>query len=341
MTAIIHSRAPCRLSLGGGGTDVSPYTETYGGAVTNFAVDIYMEASLRLRADSTVVFHSISGQHEARYASLADAPLEGPHRLAAAVAKRLHTTGQGFELRYYAPIPERSGLGGSAALGAAMASTFNHLAAAHRVDAYELAELIYNVERLDLRNLGGRQDQYATIFGGINYIEFRGDAFVRVNPLRPPEHVVESLQRQLLLFWVGERKESGGIIEEQTRNVAAGGDALQAMHDARIMAGDIKRALLDGRVDVLGSLLHEGWLQKKRFGKGISNPAIDGLYEALRGAGMTGGKITGAGGGGHLLACVPFERRAAVLDVVARAGGRHVPYRIDRVGIATWQEDET
>ncbi len=341
MSLTVHTRAPCRLSLGGGGTDVSPYTEEHGGAVTNFAIDVYMEASLRLRDDEQVVLHSVSGQQRATFPRLADAPLTGPHRLALAVAKRLHRGDRGFELRYFAPIPERSGLGGSAALAAAMAGTFNRMAmrTGHEpVDAYALAELIYDVERVDLRNLGGRQDQYATIFGGISYIEFRGDAFVRVNPLRPPAQVVESLQRQLLLFWVGARQESGGIIEEQTKNVAAGGDALSAMHEARAMAADIKRALLQGRLDVLGELLHEGWLQKKRFGKGISNPHIDGLYTRLREAGMTGGKITGAGGGGHMLVCVPFDRRAEVLHVVHEAGGRHVPYRIDPVGMVTWEE---
>jgi D-glycero-alpha-D-manno-heptose-7-phosphate kinase len=243
-------------------------------------------------------------------------------------------------LRYFAPIPERSGLGGSAALAAALAGTFNR-AAMHTggepLDSYALAERIYDVERADLGNLGGRQDQYAAIFGGINFIEFGGDAFVRVNPLRPPAHVVESLQRELLLFWVGDRSESGGIIEEQARNVAAGGDALRAMHEAKAMARDVKRAILEGRIAELGPLLHAGWLQKKRFGKGISTPGIDALYDALREAGMSGGKITGAGGGGHMLVCVPFDRRADVLRVARGAGARHVPYRIDPVGMVTWE----
>ncbi len=339
MSRIVHSRSPCRLSLGGGGTDVSPYTEEYGGAVTNFAIDVYMEASLRVRDDATVTIHSISGGKRQTWASLEEAleSASGDHALARAVARRMYTQKTGFDLCYYAPIPERSGLGGSAALAAAMAATFNHLAH-DRVDAYELAELVYKVERQDLRNLGGRQDQYAAIFGGLNYIEFRGDAFVRVNPLRPPESVMELLQRQLLLFWVGAREASGGIIEEQVKNVSAGNDALNATHEAKVMAGDIKRALLAGDLERLGDLLHDGWMQKKRFGSRISNAHIDALYDALRDAGMRGGKITGAGGGGHMLCWAPFDRRADVLRVVRDAGGRHVPYRIDRVGLTTWEE---
>ena len=160
MSRIVHSRSPCRLSLGGGGTDVSPYTEEYGGAVTNFAIDVYMEASLRVRDDATVTIHSISGGKRQTWASLEEAleSAAGDHALARAVARRMYTQKTGFDLCYYAPIPERSGLGGSAALAAAMAATFNHLAH-DRVDAYELAELVYKVERQDLRNLGGRQDQ--------------------------------------------------------------------------------------------------------------------------------------------------------------------------------------
>jgi D-glycero-alpha-D-manno-heptose-7-phosphate kinase len=336
----IHTRAPCRLSLGGGGTDVSPYTEQHGGAVTNFAIDLYMEASLRLRDDQEVLVHSISGEACERFSSLGEAPDTGPNRLALAIARRLHTNTQGFELRYYAPIPERSGLGGSAALAAAIAGTFNRAAmrtGGDPLDSYALAECIYGVERTDLGNLGGRQDQYAAIFGGVNFIEFSGDAFVRVNPLRPPVHVMESLQRELLLLWIGDRSASGGIIEEQARNVAAGGDALTAMHEAKAMARDVKRAILEGRVDALGVLLHDGWTQKKRFGAGITNTRIDALYEALRAVGMSGGKITGAGGGGHMLVCAPFDRRADVLRVAREAGARHVPYRIDPVGMVTWE----
>ena len=172
----LHTRAPCRLSLGGGGTDVSPYTEQHGGAVTNFAIDLYMEASLRLRDDREVLVHSISGQALERFPSLEAAPDAGPNRLALAIARRMHDGDRGFELRYYAPIPERSGLGGSAAL----AGTFSGAAmrtGGEPLDSYALAERIYDVERRDLGNLGGRQDQYAAIFGGINFIEFGGDAF--------------------------------------------------------------------------------------------------------------------------------------------------------------------
>lgn len=338
MNATIHSRAPCRLSLGGGGTDVSPYTERYGGAVTNFAIDIYMEASLRLRDDGAVLIHSISGDKRNSYASVGALDSDADHGLAKAILRRMYPGNRGLELRYFAPVPERSGLGGSSALAAAMAACFNHLAQGHRLDHYELAELIYRIERQDLRNLGGRQDQYAAIFGGVNYIEFRGDDFVRVNPLQTQDAVVESLQRQLLLFWIGDREASGGIIEEQIRNVAAGADALAAMHDAKKMAGEIKAALLQGHLERLGQLLHEGWTQKKRFGSKISSAHIDLLYADLLEAGMRGGKITGAGGGGHMLAFVPFERRAEVTRVVTRAGGRHVPYRIDTEGLHTWEE---
>lgn len=338
MSKTIHARAPTRLSLGGGGTDVSPYTEQHGGAVINFAIDIYMEAAITLRDDAQVVIHSISGRQRNVYASVDALHADDDHRLAKAILQRMYPEKRGLELRYFSPIPERSGLGGSSALAAAIASCFNHLEIERRVDAYELAELIYRIERQDLKNLGGRQDQYAAIFGGINFIEFKGLDFVRVNPIRPPDATVETLQRELLLFWIGDREASGGIIEEQVKNVQQAGDALQAMHDTKAMAFSMKKALVQGHLDHLGELLHEAWLQKKRFGSKISNRRIDELYARLQDAGMVGGKITGAGGGGHMLAYAPFERRAEVMETVAAAGGRHVPYRIDGVGVKIWEE---
>lgn len=338
MRPAVHARAPCRLSLAGGGTDVSPYTEEHGGAVTNFAVDVYMEASLEPRADVSFEFHDVSGGKRHRYDAIETAREHGVHRLGAAIAARLWHDPGGFTLRYASPVPERSGLGGSSALAAAMAGCFNHVAGPRRVDAYELAELLYAVERVDLRNLGGRQDQYAAIFGGINFIEFRGDNFVRVNPLRPSRSVVESLQRRLILAWIGDRDASGGIIEQQVKNVAQKGDALEAMHETKRMAVEMKHALLRGQLDELGAMLHEAWMRKKRFGAAISSPRIDALYESMRAAGMTGGKITGAGGGGHMIAYVPFKKRQDVIAAIEAAGGRHVRYRVDTAGLTTWDD---
>lgn len=341
MSRTIHSLAPARISLAGGGTDVSPYTEQFGGAVTNFAISMYMEASLRLRDDEQVILHSLSGSGErAVYPSVDRLDRDDHHRLAKAVIRRMVGSNQGLELTYSSPIPERSGLGGSSALCAAMVGCFNHLARDHRVDAYELAELVYTLERHDLQNLGGRQDQYASIFGGLNYIEFKGQDFVRVNPIRLPDAVLQQLQRELLLFWIGDREASGGIIEEQVENLRTKSDALQAMHDARRLANQVKVALVRGELGTLGDLLHVAWLQKKRFGSRISNPHIDALYNALRAVGMRGGKITGAGGGGHLIAFVPFEKRQDAIAVVEAAGGRLVQYRLDLEGLKTWEVED-
>ena len=332
----VHSRAPVRVSLAGGGTDVSPYTEEHGGVVVNLAISRYAYAELRLTEERRIVLHSRDTGERVVAERLEDLVYDDRLDMLKAVARAMHRYDTGFELSIASSVPPRSGLGGSAALFVASIATFNELEREYRRDLHEVAELAWHIERDELRNLGGRQDQYVATFGGLNFIEFKGHDFVRVSPLKLRPGFVYELERRLLLFYVGERSaKSGSLIEKQIERASAGTN-LDALHRTRELAFEMKHSLIRGNLDEVGHLLHRAWQEKKQFTEGISDDRIDGIYDRLRSAGALGGKLTGAGGGGHMVIYAPLADRSAVIDAAEGAGLRHVPYTIDTTGLQTW-----
>jgi D-glycero-alpha-D-manno-heptose-7-phosphate kinase len=334
----ITSQAPARISFAGGGTDVSPYTEQYHGEVLNATVSIFMMARLRLWRQPKVVVHANTRAEPMVYPSVARMAYDGKLDFIKASAKALYRRDHGFELYVYSSLPMRSGLGGSGAMCVAVLGAFNHLLnGGKKLNNYALAELAYDIETRQLRNASGRQDQYAAAFGGFNHFEFLGADHVRVSRVDIGRAGERILNQALLLLWLGDRKPSGRIIEDQQAGIREGGDALAALHEAKDHVAEMHEALQDVDVLRVGYLLDLLWQNKKRFSAEVSNPRIDGIYSRLREAGMIGGKITGAGGGGHMLACCPIDRRDAVLSVVEALGVRHVPFSFVQGGVLSWQ----
>jgi D-glycero-alpha-D-manno-heptose-7-phosphate kinase len=202
---------------------------------------------------------------------------------------------------------------------------------------YEIADLAYQIERVDLGIKGGKQDQYAATFGGFNFIEFYRDATI-VNPLRVPPDVLNELAYRLLLCYTGKSRLSARIIDAQVEGyVQRKQDVLGAMAELKQIAVDLKNALLQGRLDDFGSLLHEAWMNKKRMASQISGPHIDELYETARQNGALGGKISGAGGGGYMFFYCAFDRKHIVAEQLERLGAQVVDFNFDLYGLQTWQ----
>ncbi len=329
-----HAKAPLRLSLAGGGTDVGTYPERFGAAVINCTITIFARVCVRFRLDQRIVVQD--GSQREDFASLAELEASGRHQIVAAVLRNANSTGLGVELCIFSGTKPRSGLGGSAALFVALLSIFNHVIGEHRVDNYRLAELAWQLERDQLGNLGGRQDQYAAAFGGLNYLEFVQSGLVRVVPFNVSSDVLEHLESHLLLFFVGEREASGGIIEDQVRNAEIGTN-LESLHETRHLAEEMRRAILRGDAEAVGQLVGAGWKAKNRFSAVVTTPRIDELNWRLLDAGMLGGKLTGAGGGGHFLAFADLMHRQRVLDAAAEMGATHVPVGLCHNGVTTWQ----
>jgi len=344
MHIIIRSRAPVRISFAGGGTDVSPYTEKYGGAVLNAAINQYAYTTFIERKDGKIILDSLDLNKRIEYRTINSIKLDRNLDVSKAVilffkenlpnfSKKL---AGGFELHTSCEIPPRSGLGSSAAMFASIIGIFNRIAKEHRIDNYEIAELAYFLEREKLKNAGGRQDQYATVFGGINFIEFKGHDFVRVNPLKIKEDYLLELESNLILINLGDRSSSGDIINDQIKNLKNNKSSINATHKTKELAHQIKYSLLRGDFIKFGKLLDKGWQEKKKFSSKISSPELDNIYKELKNSGAIGGKLTGAGGGGHMLLYCKPGKKLHVLQKAIKLGLKHVPFTFDQKGLTTW-----
>ena len=338
MSGWIRARAPLRISFGGGGSDVSPYCDERGGAVRSATVNRYAYASLKPGGD-VIAVRSLDYDVSVTYDLTEDCVLDGQLDLAKAVInefRREYGLKDGLQVYLHNDAPPGSGLGSSSGITIALITA---LAALLRVplDTYALAELAYRIERVDAGIQGGRQDQYASAFGGFNFIEFEPHGATVVNPLRISRETLYELEYSLVFAHVGGSHVGAGIIDRQVANIRAGdAGAVAATDRIKELAGLMKRELLLGNLPELGRLLDEAWQAKRLMAEGISNERIDALYAAAREAGAWGGKISGAGGGGFMYFLVDPERRFAVQEAVAQHGGELVSLSFVSEGAISW-----
>jgi D-glycero-alpha-D-manno-heptose-7-phosphate kinase len=334
--AIIRSKAPLRISFSGGGTDVSPYVEEYGGVVLSTTIDKYAYGTLRTEYGSGITVRSLDYDVVAKYRTHEPLIYDGKLDLVKAVINRFHGPHvQDLEFFLHSDAPPGSGLGSSSTVVVALIGLFQrwlHLPLTH----YDIARLAYEIERKDLGIQGGMQDQYAAVFGGFNFIEFTRSAVI-VNPLRIDREVLNELNYSLLLCYTGKTRLSARILETQidayTRHSA---DVLEATHQIKEVTVCLKNALLQGRLNDFGALLHDAWEYKKKLAHQITDPQIDEMYDAARQQGALGGKILGAGGGGYMLLYCPFDRKHIVARKMEELGGQIVEFGFDDGGLQTW-----
>jgi D-glycero-alpha-D-manno-heptose-7-phosphate kinase len=338
---IIRARAPLRLGLGGGGTDTSPYAETFGGVVLNATIDLYAHVTIAPSDNGELAFHQDDRDVSWRGAAGQAAVYDGQLDLVKGVYNRMcaeHNEGRypALAVHVYADAPPGSGLGTSSAMVVALVTAFARLFKAP-LGAYEIAHLAYEIERIDLALNGGKQDQYAAAFGGVNFIEFGPGAAVLVNPLRLTAETMAEFEASLVLFFSGVSRESARIIDEQTANIAKGDAAsVASMHRLKEIAYQMKQALLLGRIGEVGAILDEGWLHKKRTASSVTTADIDAAYAAAKGAGAFGGKVSGAGGGGFMMFLVDPTKRQHVLRALEAFPGRVVASGLTSGAAMAW-----
>ncbi|MBL8536989.1 MAG: GHMP kinase [Hyphomonadaceae bacterium] len=342
MDSTVRARAPLRLGLGGGGTDTSPYAETYGGVVLNATVDLYAHVTLSPSESGEVELHLDDREIVWRGEPKLPLPVDRDLLLLQGVYNRMcaqFNAGQAVPLSVhcYADVPPGSGLGTSSAMVTALVQAFNELFRA-RLTAYEVAQLAFDIERIDLKLNGGKQDQYAAAFGGFNFIEFGPGSGVLVNPLRISPEIVAEFEASLVLFFSGVSRESARIIDEQTRNISGGqSDPIEAMHQLKAIAFKMKQAVLMGRIAEVGAILDEGWAYKKKTASTVTTPELDAAYQAAKEAGAIGGKVSGAGGGGFMMFIVDPRRRQRVIHALERFPGRVVATGLTSGGVMSWR----
>ena len=339
---LFRSKAPFRLGIAGGGTDVSPYSDIYGGAILNVTIDRFAHATIRPTDDGKIRFVHINDHLVQEYPATAEIPTDGPLALQCGIYNaivRQFNDGKplSFELTTQMDVPSGSGLGTSSTLVVAIIGAYVEWLGLP-LGKYDIAQLAYRIERVDLGMAGGKQDQYAATFGGVNFMEFLDGNRVIVNPLSIPDSVLNEWAMNTVLLYTNKRRESARIIEEQMANVKKNNNnSVEAMHRVKEEAFRIKKSLLQGALRDLGPALNTSWVNKKKMAGGISNEFIDQLYDTAMKAGATGGKISGAGGGGFMFFYCPDNTRYAVEEALsALQVGEIYDFEFCKQGLITW-----
>lgn len=335
----IRSKAPLRLGLAGGGTDVAPFSDIYGGSILNATLNMYAYATIEPRNDGKIVFNSVDKGIRVEFQSIDELQVDETLVLHCGIYNRIvkdfTKKPLSFELYTFVDAPAGSGLGTSSTLVVAILGAFCEWLQLP-LGEYDIAHLAYDIERVDLKMAGGKQDQYAATFGGVNFMEFSSDKVI-VNPLRIKEKYLNELANNLVLYNTKTSRLSSQIIEKQQVNVRAKDSrSLEAMHKLKEQSVMMKEALLKGNLDQIGDILNFGWLYKKQMADGITNPMIDEIYETAVSNGATGGKVSGAGGGGFIFFYCPGNSRFNVIKALEKLGGRAQSYEFTTKGLSTW-----
>ena len=336
---IIRSKAPLRLGLAGGGTDVSPYSDLYGGAILNTTVDMFAYTTIEPTDDGKVVFLSPEKHLREEYTNATQVDTDGYFILHKGVYNRIvkQFTHKPLSMRIssFVDAPAGSGMGTSSTLVVSILGAYVEWLKLP-LGEYDIARLAYEIERVDLGLAGGKQDQYAATFGGFNFMEFIHDNVI-VNPLRIRQRYQDELCHNLVLYYTDTSHVSADIIKEQQKNVQAKNEkSIDSMHKLKEQSIQMKEALLKGDIDHIGEILDFGWHHKKQMAKSISNLRLDAIYDAAKQAGASGGKISGAGGGGFMFFYCPGTTRYDVIDALTSFGGGVKRYEFTTEGLKTW-----
>lgn len=330
-----------RLGLAGGGTDLSPYCDNFGGATLNVTIDRFAFATL-LPTDRPVIRFVADDVGVIEEFDL-DAPLGNAqlvlHR--GVYERMIGDFGGGRRLPMTiattVDAPAGSGLGSSSALVVALVEAMRVVLGAP-LGPYDIAKLAFEIERVDLGLAGGRQDQYAAAFGGMNFIEYLTDDRVIVNPLRLHTGVRNEIETSIVTCFTGQSRESAAIITEQMKGmVASSGKTIDALHKLKSDAVDMKGAALAGDIDEMARILNESWLAKRATAAAVANQRIDEMLEFGLRQGALGGKVSGAGGGGFLFFLVHPERRYQLITSLSAAGAMAGPVKIVEQGCEVWR----
>lgn len=329
---MLIARSPVRISFGGGGTDLAAYYMRHGGMVVSATINKYIYGIVSKNFDTT--FQVIS----ADYRSVLKMPTDGSayenNNLELRLSQVIY---EHFDLRaplnifIASEVPPGTGLGSSSVTSVTLCNIFSTLTGQSTSKA-QLAETAYTIETQRMEAPIGKQDQYATAFGGLNCFEFTADG-VKVTPLHMSATHIRTFERRLMLFYTGKTRHARDILhEQQSASEDRASRTVEALHRIKDLGWKIKSALEAGQLDDFGMLLDESWQQKKQLASGVTNEFIDTAYDEARRNGALGGKITGAGGGGFLLLYCPENQQMHVRTALEQLGLQQVGFAFEFEG---------
>ncbi|MDO7786863.1 GHMP family kinase ATP-binding protein [Desulforamulus aquiferis] len=338
---IIRSKAPLRLGLAGGGTDVSPFSDAHGGCVLNVTIDMYAYCTIEPTNDGIVGFYAVDRSEQFVSPSVPRFEIDSTLKLHKGIYNRIvneFTKGEklSFRMTTYSDAPAGSGLGSSSTMVVAILKAYMEWLNLP-LGEYDLASLAYEIERVDLKLSGGKQDQYAATFGGFNYIEFYKDNRVVVNPLRIKNWIKNEIESSLILYYTGTSRESAAIIEEQIRNTSAkNSSGLSGLHELKLQAEIMKETVLKGDFEGFAQSLKKGWEAKKKTSSIVTNSRIEEIYDYVMEHGGKAAKISGAGGGGFMMIICDPKRRYELIKKLKHTDGQVMLAAFTEKGTQAW-----
>lgn len=338
---IIRSKAPLRLGLAGGGSDLSPYSDKFGGSILNATINLYAYCTIIDSKDGFIKIDAPDIETSVVLESKTSLPIDGVLNLHKGVYNRIvknyGLSPLSFLMTTYSDAPAGSGLGSSSTLIVAIVKAFVEWLNLP-LGEYEIARLAYEIERFDLKLSGGKQDQYAATFGGFNFMEFKEGEQVIVNPLRIKQWIIDELESSMILYYTGISRSSAKIIDEQKKNTIAGNlTAIEAMHRIKQSSVDMKEAILKGDMFQFGQILGRAWKDKKKMATSITNRYLENIFSMALEAGAITGKISGAGGGGFIMFFVDPINRIKVAKALNKLKGRTVDFHFSKGGCHGWK----
>jgi len=322
--------SPLRLSFAGGGTDLKEYYENFEGSVVSTAINHFTYVIVTSRQDKSFQVFSSDFQVHLKSTKYNDLKSEPGNELAVTVIKSLDYQ-DGANLICSSEVAPGSGLGASSSLAVNLVKTISTLKK-ENMNHEEIAENAYNIGRNKLKWSIGKQDEYISSFGGFNFIKFKKDK-VTVNKISINKNSLLELQENLLVFYVGKTRNSSDILREQIKLITENNqDTLTALHNAKELSEKMYSSLSQSDITKFGELLSTGWESKKKFVKSVTNEYIDKLYDLAIKSGALGGKITGAGGGGHLLFYCEPSKQKNLIENMQEQGLKQLKYKFYESG---------
>lgn len=335
----VFAKAPLRLGLAGGGTDLEPYWKQYGGVVLSGTIDQY--AYCKVEPWDDWCFKSVDLDVEETYEFIDSSEVNSSSLKLLVNAYKHIVDGYAHRtpvrITTYVEAPPGSGLGSSSALVVALISAISEY---HNLpkDEYEIANLAVHIERTVCNLPGGKQDQYSAAFGGFNYLEFLQDGRTIVNPLRLNYKTQNMLELNTVLYYVGKPRKDERVIEATSKNLSSNDKTLEATHKIKETCIEFKRSLLVGDVKQISRLMNEYWQYKLQTSEKVGSPELLDTYEYAISNGATAAKISGAGGGGHIILFTDFEKRHKLISALKDRGtGRVVPFKFVKHGVDVWR----
>jgi D-glycero-alpha-D-manno-heptose-7-phosphate kinase len=336
---IIRSKAPLRIGLAGGGTDLDVYASKYTGYVLNATISLYTYTIIEPLNNGKIIFTSLDNDEALELKSDYFLELDGKMDLYKGIYNRIVKDfvkkPLSFRLTTYSDVPSGSGLGGSSTLVVSIIKAFVEWLNLP-LGEYDIAKLAYEIEREDIGIVGGAQDQYAATFGGFNFMEFYADKKVIVNPLRIKNWIIDELESSTILYFTGIRRRAS-LIEKEKENVIKKEKSIEAMHEVKEDAIKMKEYLLKGDIKNFAKVLGKSWEAKKRVSSLVSTNEIEEIYNLAIENGAYSGKVSGAGGGGFMFFIVEPTKKYNLINLLNKEGGQVFNFHFTKDGTRGWK----